>query len=135
MDAFFHLAQAVFQAAGDGVNTELQPFTDDLQQILLCRTAVHAHHHQIDGNIDFQAGLREQGVHQLFAVDAAGLGFKHQAHRASTVRLVAHVFQLRQQQFFLVDLFLGQFFLAVFELGIGLLFDFGQDFLSAHARR
>ena len=32
----------------------------------------------------------------------------------------------------MVDLLLRQLFLAIFELGIGLLFDFGQDFLCAH---
>ena len=128
MDAPFHRVQAVLQPARYGGDAVVQPFLQDGFQVFLRRAVVRAHHHQIHGNVAFQSGLRHQCVHEMLRFDAAGFRFENQADGVFAVAVVAHFFNQIQHELFGVDLVLAQLLFAGFGLGIGLLFDFGQDF-------
>ena len=131
VDAFFHLLQTMLQTAGNGGYAEIQPFLQNGFQIFLRRPFIVADHHQIYRRIAFQAGLRHQGIDEILRIHATGTRLEHQAYRLLAVAFVAYFFNQFQHQLAGIELILAELFLTGFRLGIGLLFDFGQNFLGA----
>ena len=128
MDALFHGIQAVLQTARYRGGAIVQPFLQNGFQVFLRGAVVQPHHHQINGNIAFHAGLRHQRVDKRFRLHSAGFWLKHKANGVFAIAFVAHFFQQVQHQLFGVELVLVKLFFACFGLGIGLLFNFCQDF-------
>ena len=125
---FFHLREAEFQTTCYGNNAKIQPFLQNGFQVFLRGAVVQTHHHQIHRHIAFERGLRHQRVDEHVGVGAAGFGLEHKAHGVFAVGFVAHAVDEIQHQFFGVELVLVELFFARFGFGVGLFFDFGEDF-------
>ena len=79
--------------------------------------------------------MGQQGGDQFLLADAAGLGFKQQAHGLFFARLVTHQIQHRQHRRLELCLLLRQCLLARLDFGVGDFFDFFQHALGADAWR
>lgn len=135
VDAVDDLVQAEARAARHGLRAERQPFSQDVAQALLARTAVGADADQVDRGAAFHAGLRQQRVDEFIAVHARGLGLEHQAHGGVLAGLVAHGVQQVQHDGLGLGLLGRQALLAGLDLGIGDFLDLFEHLLAGRSRR
>ena len=135
MDAVEHLVEPETRAPLHRLQAEGDPLAEHLAQALLRRSAVSAHHGQVDGGRALQAGVGQQRGDQLLLGHGAALGLEDQAHRGVLARFIAHRIQHRQQRGLELHLVCAQGLLAGLDLGVAELLDLFQHLLRAGAWR
>ncbi len=135
MNASLHFGEAVTRTAFDCYEAEADPFAENLQQRLLRRPAINADHGQIDRDIGFEAGVRQQHGHKFFLCDFRRLRLKDDANRCCLAGLITHRVEHAEHQGLEVLLLLRHFFLACARLRIGQRFDFREHLRGGNTVR
>ena len=120
----------------DGREAELDPFADDVGAGFLPRPAVAADHHQVDRDVDFQAGMRQQQVARIRSASifessarTPGAPARRGPIRRAPCRATDSI------SCFDCELLGDSAFLPALDLGIGEFLDLFQHLLRRDARR
>jgi hypothetical protein len=98
------------RAPGDRGDAELNPFPDQLRDVLARRAPVEPQRHQVDREVLLQAGLRQHEAHELVGILARGARLQHEAQLVVLVRFVVDLLELVQHD--LLQVGLGRGYLA-----------------------
>ena len=96
VDAVEHLVEPRLRPPADGLETEFDPFAQNLKEILLLRLPVDAEHDEVHRDVRLKVGLRKEHVDEFAPIDAARLRLEDEPHGHVTSRFVPHTVQKRE---------------------------------------